>query len=238
MNPTLELMSELGVRVRTPILLEPSDAMDPALVDRAVLATLRRYALLGYHLADIPAGGITLPMANEESFDWSLLGASRVSHSEKGEGVYHAGHFYTRRHLPANERKKMPEVIKYSRGSKATDPPHVVEESSDFAYVTLIRFIGSRPSIAKYSAPTDSVLTDLPESAPNRQALTDFVRNTYHSIGESTTAELGGSETVIRAFIQENWNSIRAQFPRLLEVARAIESTTNIPFIPPASPNA
>lgn len=134
---TTDLGAEVFVRV------EGRDARE---IRRAVLGTLREYGRIGWRSGDVPSGGFRLPLAAEPDFDWSLVGARRGSVTVDGEerqGVWHAGHFYTRRQLEPNRRMKLAAAIKYSRGAKNTDPPEIVEEGDgSFRYVTLAVFRG------------------------------------------------------------------------------------------------
>ena len=70
----------------------------------------RRLGSLRSRGATPPPGGFRLPLANEPDFDWRLLGASRgrcTGDGEERDGVWHGGHFYTRRELDPNPRMKL-----------------------------------------------------------------------------------------------------------------------------------
>lgn len=88
-------------------------------------------------------GGLILPYDQHDSFDFSLLGA-RFWKSPEGETLLLCGgHAYRQRILEQVDSRKMqlPAAIKYSRGAKPSDPPHLVEKAEgEFAYVTLVVF--------------------------------------------------------------------------------------------------
>ena len=108
------------------------------------LNLIRQYAAQGYapEREERP-GGIELPLEAHDNFDWRLLGARPWKDAEGNEGVWHKGFFYRKRELEAvdNRKMKLPAAIKYSRGARPTDPPHIQEKSEgDIAYVTLVIF--------------------------------------------------------------------------------------------------
>ena len=107
---------------------------------------MRHYGAKGCTSGEIPPGGLRVPMANEEDFDWRLIGARKFTLNENGEeipAVYHKGHVYKRRELEPNNKFKLKKVIKYSRGAKATDEDRFKEgEEGSTQYVTLIVFAG------------------------------------------------------------------------------------------------
>lgn len=98
---------------------------------------------------EIPAGGLELPYAAHDHFNWALIGARPARSNKNGEtvdGVWHDGDFYTRRVLDAVDSKKvkLPQAIKYSRGARSTDPEQLIERAEgEFAYRTLIIFRGA-----------------------------------------------------------------------------------------------
>ena len=107
--------------------------------------TMRYWGAKGCTSGEIPPGGLRLPMANEEDFDWRLIGARKFTIKENGEeftAVYHRGHVYKRRELEANPKFNMKRIIKYSRGAKATDEDRFREGEGETQYVTLVVFAG------------------------------------------------------------------------------------------------
>jgi hypothetical protein len=119
------------------------------------LEALRKCGRLGLHSGEIPRGGIRVPLANEEDFDWSLLGGQKFADKDTGEiKVFCRGHVWTRRELAEDKKKKMPAIVKYSRGAKATDPADLREGGADdIQYITLIVFSGTARKIAEYATP-------------------------------------------------------------------------------------
>lgn len=111
-----------------------------------VLGIIREWVSKGYRpKIDVPAGGIQLPYAQHDLFDFTLLGARPAVSGEGEMGVWHDGHFYKKRVLEAvdSRKLKLPAAIKYSRGAKATDPTHMREKADgEFEYVTLVIFRG------------------------------------------------------------------------------------------------
>lgn len=106
---------------------------------------MRHYGAKGYTSGTIPPGGLRLPMANEEDFDWRLIGARQFRYDENGEeviAVYHRGNVYKRRELPANPKFNLRRIIKYSRGARATDEEKYREGDGETQYVTLVVFAG------------------------------------------------------------------------------------------------
>lgn len=113
-------------------------------------SAIRYYGERGWYSGAIPHGGFMLPYDNHHDFDWRLIGghtfeAVDKATGEKIEGVYCRGHFWKRRDLAANPKKNMVAAVKYSRGAKPTDEPHLIEgDESGFRYVTLAIFRGGR----------------------------------------------------------------------------------------------
>jgi DdrB-like protein len=127
-------------------------------VDGDPLAALRELGAQGWSPLQIPAGGIHLPYAMADAFDWSLIGARQFAYKDGNEeviAVEHLGHVYTRRSFAASGgKKKMPAAIKYSRGAKETDPDAIVEKVEGEVgkgYVTLALFRGAGPLNPAYT---------------------------------------------------------------------------------------
>jgi hypothetical protein len=120
--------------------------------------TLRQCGAKGWVSGNpLAYGGLKLPYANHERFDWRLIGARAGKITQNGNielGVWFRGDFFKRRTLEASESKKMklPAAIKYSRGARSHDPPEIVEKSGEFEYVTLVVF-RSGGHIAHYDIP-------------------------------------------------------------------------------------
>jgi hypothetical protein len=111
------------------------------------LNTLRRYGRMRWTSGEVPAGGHLFPLDNERDFDWALIGATPFTTNDGDQAVWHKGHLYKRRDLAAVETKKMtlPAAVKYSRGAKTTDPPHLRElADGEIEYVTLAFFRGGK----------------------------------------------------------------------------------------------
>lgn len=169
MQATIRFVTDLNVEVHVPVEVGSADPRD---VERAVLNAQREYGKRGWTPGEIPAGGYQFPLANEEDFDWSLIGARKGTFTKDGEeldGVWYRNQFYTRRHLAATKKIKS-EAVKYSRGAKPTDPPHLVEgdESSSFQYVTLAFFRGGGYKREEYSANAASTPSGGSSRAPSR----------------------------------------------------------------------
>ena len=139
------LVNELGIRLT----LTASDVNE-------ALNLIRRYTAQGFapEREERP-GGIELPLAAHDNFDWSLIGARPWKSPDGDEGVFHKGYFYRRRDLEAvdSRKLKLPQAIKYSRGARPIDPPHIQEKGEgDIAYVSLVIFRGNgivRPEYQK-----------------------------------------------------------------------------------------
>ncbi|MXV21186.1 single-stranded DNA-binding protein [Deinococcus xianganensis] len=120
-------------------------------------ALQREYGRRGYRPeGEIPCGGLQLPYAQHDTFDWSLIGATPWTSPDGDRGVIHDGSFYKLRELEAVDSRKMklPQALKYSRGARETDPEHLVEEGSgEFKYRTLIMFRGGGKAMPEFSLP-------------------------------------------------------------------------------------
>lgn len=130
---TLKLTDPLGIEFTTTV------------PEEKLYDTMRYYGAKGCTSGEIPAGGLRLPLANEEDFDWRLIGARKYTIKEDGEEVpvvFYRGNSYKRRVLEPNKRIRE-RAIKYSRGARPTDPEHL-KEGDDIQYVTLITFRGER----------------------------------------------------------------------------------------------
>lgn len=132
----IEFITDLGAKVS----VEVPDVSN-------LLDIQRHYGRLGWSSGEVPAGGFSFPLANEADFDWALLGARKWSSPEGEELVLYRGHAYRRRELEAVDSRKMklPAAVKYSRGAKPSDPPHIREKADgDIEYVTLAIFRGGK----------------------------------------------------------------------------------------------
>jgi hypothetical protein len=144
---TLELVNVLGMRV--------SVACDGA----SVFAAMRAYGAAGFAPGPVPPGGIRLPYAMRDRFDWRLIGARTYTFKDDDGTdavmVEHLGETYRRRDFEANPRKKMPAATKFSRGAHPGDDPAIVEKGSgEDTYVTLALFRGGGPVIEHLCVPT------------------------------------------------------------------------------------
>jgi hypothetical protein len=141
----LEVTNALGMRLLLPV----------ASVEDA-FKRMRYMGARGWSTGPVPAGGFVLPYAMAETFDWSLIGARAFEHTVDGETmrcVEHRGMIYTRRDYAAvTKGKKMPAKVKYSRGAKPTDEPHLREGGTgeSAGYVTLIQFVGGGNAIPEF----------------------------------------------------------------------------------------
>ncbi|WP_229776794.1 single-stranded DNA-binding protein, partial [Deinococcus ruber] len=117
---------------------------------------LRRYGQQGWTSGELPAGGLRLPYDMAEVFDWSLIGARPYVNSDGEACVMWQGQSYKKRDLDEVDTKKLklPRIVKYSRGARPTDPPHLKEgEEGGVQYVTLISFKGAGRVIEAYVDP-------------------------------------------------------------------------------------
>ena len=120
------------------------------------------YGARGWTSGEVPSGGYQFPYDNEVDFNWALIGARKFTNSEGEEMIMHRGHAYRRRELEAvdSRKLKLPAAIKYSRGAKNTDPPHVREKAdAEFEYVSLAMFRGGKRQerYAKKSSPNAQI---------------------------------------------------------------------------------
>lgn len=132
----IEFVTDLGAKVLVPVEHE-----------NKLLDVQRHYGRLGWTSGEIPAGGYMFPLESEHDFDWSLIGARKWKSPDGEELIIHRGHAYRRRELEAVDSRKMklPAAIKYSRGAKVSDPPHVRERADgDIEYVSLAIFRGGK----------------------------------------------------------------------------------------------
>lgn len=109
--------------------------------------TLAKWGARGFTSGETPAGGHQLPLENEHDFNWALIGARPFTTKEGEQCVAHRGHVYKRRELEAVDSRKLtlPAAVKYSRGAKFSDPPHLREKADgEIEYVTLAVFRGGR----------------------------------------------------------------------------------------------
>jgi len=111
-----------------------------------------------------PDGGYTFPYEYADSFDFRLIGASEFTINDNGETIRclkWRGQIYKRRTYEATTgARRMPAKIKYSRGSRPGDPPHLVEPDAGDAkkgYVTLITFVGAGKLSDIYLKPNNAI---------------------------------------------------------------------------------
>lgn len=107
----------------------------------------RRLGAAGWTPPDLPPGGFQFPYDLEENFDWRLIGARKITLPDNEVIVVWRGQTFKRRELPAtpgtSRRGGRPAAIRYSRGARPLDPPHIVEEADgDIGYVALAVFKG------------------------------------------------------------------------------------------------
>ncbi len=124
--------------------------------DKEIFPTLRKYGRSGWSSGDIPAGGVTLPLAMADNFDWSLIGARHYTNAEGEQAVMYKGQSYKRRELDEVDTKKvkLPKIVKYSRGARPTDLPYLKEgEEGGVQYITLITFRGNGRVLDAYLVP-------------------------------------------------------------------------------------
>lgn len=149
--PRRRLITSVTIYARDALGVESSVTVD---ADRYYDA-LRALGAKGMWSGDLPNGGLRLPLANEVDFDWRLIGGRIYTDKDGDIAVWARGYSWKRRHLPANEKKNMPEIIKYSRGARPTDDPVIIEgdEGTSFRYVTLVTFAGGGPRHEAYALP-------------------------------------------------------------------------------------
>jgi len=116
---------------------------------------LRAVGARGMWSGDIPRGGIRLPYANADDFDWRLIGGREYTDRDGNPTVFARGHYWKRRELAANPNKNLRAMVKYSRGARPFDPPDIIEgdEGQSFRYVTLIVFAGDGHKDERYADP-------------------------------------------------------------------------------------
>ena len=114
---------------------------------------------------DVPIGGIFLPFAMADGFDWSLIGGRYYEFDKTADGetehiqaVEHQGHTYYARRKEAGKinGKNMPAMIRYTRGAKSTDPESAKQSKTEVVkegYVVLITFRGKGPIIPAFMKP-------------------------------------------------------------------------------------
>lgn len=142
--PTLFLTGPLGTQISVDV------------DETALLNTLRKYGRQGWTSGEIPAGGFVMPLAMADTFDWSLIGARAWTTPDGEEAVIFRGQTFKKRDLEAVDTKKvkMGRIVKYSRGARPTDPPHLKEgEEGGVQYCTLITFRGQGKVIEQYQDP-------------------------------------------------------------------------------------
>ena len=141
---------------------------------------------------EIPAGGFTLPLCMADTLDWAMLGASEFT-LEDQHCVAHRGHIYKRREFEAQTGgKKLPASVKYSRGAKPTDPPHIKEgDEGGVQYVTLITFRGGGKALKEYEKQPRAQQRARPTQAvpPTQAAQPDDARKRYFAIVKGTEFE-------------------------------------------------
>ncbi|WP_157442897.1 single-stranded DNA-binding protein [Deinococcus misasensis] len=120
-----------------------------------MLQVMRQYGRRGWTSGDIPAGGLVLPLAMADTFDWYLIGAREFVNQDGEKCVFHKGQVYKRRELEEVDTKKLklPKIVKYSRGARPTDPDHLKEGEESVRYVTLITFRGNGRPLESYQDP-------------------------------------------------------------------------------------
>ncbi len=125
--------------------------------EREIFPALRKYGKSGWSSGDLPAGGVSLPLAMADIFDWSLIGARPYTNADGEQAVMYRGQSYKRRELDEVDTKKLklPKIVKYSRGARPTDLPHLKEgEDGGVQYITLITFRGGGKVLDAYVDPS------------------------------------------------------------------------------------
>lgn len=152
---TIELINRLHQKLTVPV-TGTADA----------LAKQRTLGEQGWAPAHVPDGGYFFPHSMSENFDFRLIGARYFEFKKKNRNdrevtvkcVEHLGLIYTCRDLPEEEGgQEKGAKVKYSRGGKPTDRPHIKEgaggNDNKPGYVSLITFAGSARSIQEYEKP-------------------------------------------------------------------------------------
>ncbi|HEX7241384.1 MAG TPA: single-stranded DNA-binding protein [Longimicrobiaceae bacterium] len=144
----------------------PVEGASPRALNQRILEAQRTYGGVGWHTGEPPAGGFQFSMEDEAEFDWRILGARAGTATIDGtlrHGVWRAGKFYERRHIPAEPRKCLPEVVRYSRHARQSEHGPHVEESGKFRYIALAVFRPDRRPRPEVHIPPD-------ERRPREQA--------------------------------------------------------------------
>jgi hypothetical protein len=153
------------------------------------LAFMRDHADLGWSPAHIPDGGYVFPYDMAEDFDFRLIGARTfckdVPYGTQGKvrkdvrHLVHRGFVYQERSLDedTSSSQRGAAKIKFSRGAKPTDPPHLKEAAAadKAGYITLISFVGKGRVDTRYlkpkaGRPAARVTQPAPAPAPARDA--------------------------------------------------------------------
>lgn len=123
--------------------------------NKDILTLLRSFGAAGWSSIVLPPkGGLVLPKSMEETFDWSLLGATKITLPDNESGVLYLGKCYKRRVLPANKKYDLGEDIRYSRGANDNDPTSIIEKGDgDTKFVTLVTFRGNARPIQAFCKP-------------------------------------------------------------------------------------
>lgn len=150
---TIELINRLHQKLTIPV-KSSADA----------LAKQRALGEQGWAPAQVPDGGYFFPISMAGNFDFRLIGGRYFEFKKKNRNdrevtvkcIEHLGHIYTCRDLPEEEGgQEKGAKVKYSRGGKPTDRPHIKEGAGGDkpGYVTLITFAGAGRSIREYEVP-------------------------------------------------------------------------------------
>ena len=94
--PILHLTGPLGTSISVDVAEE-----------RELLSVLRRYGRQGWTSGDIPAGGLSLPLAMADTFDWALIGARAYTSPDGEQAVIYKGQSYKRRELDEVDTKQI-----------------------------------------------------------------------------------------------------------------------------------
>jgi hypothetical protein len=143
------------------------------------LAKQRKLGEQGWAPAQVPDGGYFFPHSMNENFDFRLIGGRYFEFKKKNRNdrevtvkcVEHLGLIYTCRDLPEEEGgQEKGAKVKYSRGGKPTDRPHIKEgaggNDNKPGYVSLITFTGGSRSIQEYEKPRGNAQTTQRADAP------------------------------------------------------------------------
>lgn len=114
------------------------EKIDVEVEDDQLLATLQRYAKMGYSSGTLPPGGLVQALTAEETFPWAVIGARPYELKDKTPAVQYQGRHYRRREsLDGNLLS-----VSYSRGANRHDDPLVIVTAGALRLVDLIRFVG------------------------------------------------------------------------------------------------